>query len=174
MDSRVLAAQLYDAVAQGVIAIPYFGRSNGWRKPGDYRYGPFQLALGTDLGYWEYLAAHPERMQSFNTGMRVGKIGRTTSAFPFGDVLARAPCGPNGIAIVDVGGGRGQSLEAIREDWPLMRGRFVVQDLADVIDDAEAKGVPSWMETSKGSFFDKQPVKGKTIPQVRGSHRSLI
>lgn len=152
---------MYDFTGQGVLAIPAFGESNGWQTAGDYYRGPFQLALSTDLGYWEYLAAHPERMKSFNTGMRVGKIGRRASAFPFGDVLQLDPCQEDEVAIVDVGGGRGQSLETIREDWPLLKGRFVLQDLPDVIKDAEAKGVPEFIETCPLSFFDKQPVSGE-------------
>ncbi|KAF4536159.1 O-methyltransferase [Lasiodiplodia theobromae] len=166
-DNRALSAQMYDFTGQGVLAIPAFGESNGWKTAGDYYHGPFQLALSTDLGYWEYLAAHPERMKSFNTGMRVGKIGRRANAFPFGDVLELDPCKEDEVAIVDVGGGRGQSLETIREDWPLLKGRFVLQDLPGVIKDAEAKGVPEFIETCPLSFFDKQPVSGARIYYFR-------
>lgn len=151
---------MYDFTGEGVLAIPRFGASVNWQTAGDYYRGPFQLAVSTDLGYWEYLAAHPERMSSFNTGMRVGKIGRLASAFPFGEALALNPCGKDEVAIVDVGGGRGQSLESIREDWPGVSGRWVLQDLPGVIGDAKAKGVPEYIEAMPLSFFEEQPVKG--------------
>lgn len=100
-------------------------------------------------------------MKSFNTGMRIGKIGRRASVFPFGDILERDPCGDNDVAIVDVGGGRGQALETIREDWPTIKGRMVLQDLPNVIEDARTKGVPPFIETIPGSFFEGQSIKGK-------------
>ena len=106
-------------------------------------------------------------MKSFNTGMRIGKIGRRASVFPFGDILERHPCEDNDVVIVDVGGGRGQALETIREDWPTIKGRMILQDLPNVIEDAEAKGTPPFIETIPGSFFDRQSVKGKTqFPQM--------
>jgi hypothetical protein len=152
---------MYDFTGQGVLAIPKFGESTNWTTAGDYYRGPFQLGVGTDLGYWDYMAANPDLMKSFNTGMRVGKIGLKISAFPFGESLARNPCADSDVAIVDVGGGRGQSLEAIREDWPGLRGRLVLEDLPGVIADAKSKGLPDWMETIPGSFFGPQPVKGE-------------
>ncbi|KAA8648089.1 uncharacterized protein ATNIH1004_003972 [Aspergillus tanneri] len=166
-DNRALFAQMYDFTGEGVLAIPRFGESVHWKTAGDYYKGPFQLALGTDLGYWEYLAAHPGRMSSFNTGMRLGKIGCLTSAFPFGVALACDPCAENGVAIVDVGGGRGQSLEAIRKDWPEIKGRFVLQDLPDVIQDTKTKGIPAGIEPMPSSFFNEQPVKGARIYYFR-------
>lgn len=107
-------------------------------------------------------------MKSFNTGMRIGKIGRRASVFPFGDVLERHPCGENDVAIVDVGGGRGQALETIREDCPTIKGRMILQDLPNVIEDALTKGMPPFIEIIPGSFFEKQSVKGKT--ELPGKH----
>lgn len=63
-------------------------------------------------------------------------------------------------SIVDVGGGRGQSLEAIHKDWPEMQGRMMLQDLPDVIANTEVRGVPSYIEPMSLSFFEEQPVKG--------------
>lgn len=160
-DNRALSAQVYDFTGPGVLAIPEFCESNGWKSAGDYFRGPFQLAVQTDLGYWEYWKTYPDRMKSFNTGMRIGKIGRRISAFPFGRALELNPCGEGGIAIVDVGGGRGQSLEAIREDWPQIEGRWILQDLPDVVADAVQNGLPSWIEPQPGTFFDKQVAKGE-------------
>ncbi|BDD54409.1 hypothetical protein MAP00_000029 [Monascus purpureus] len=45
-------------------------------------------------------------MKPFNTGMRLGKIGRRASAFPFSKALASDPCPADSVAIVDVGGGQ--------------------------------------------------------------------
>ena len=100
-------------------------------------------------------------MKSFNTGMRIGKIGRKASVFPFGDVLERDPVEEKGVAIVDVGGGRGQALETVREEWPSIKGRMILQDLPNVIEDAVSKGVPDFIETISMSLFEAQKTPGK-------------
>lgn len=134
---------------------------------GDYVRGPFQLGFVTDLGYMEYLQANPQRLKSWNSGMRTGKIGHRTSAFPFDRALELDPCGKDGIAIVDVGGGRGQALEGIHQDYPELKGRLVLQDLPSVIDDAKANGLPSYIETTPGTFFEPLAAKGQSLHDLR-------
>ncbi|KAI1116519.1 S-adenosyl-L-methionine-dependent methyltransferase [Nemania sp. NC0429] len=168
LDNRAMFTQMYDFLGPGVLAIPAFCASGGWTTAGAYDNGPFQLAEHTDLGYWEFLASKPDRLKAFNSGMRLGKFQTLTrSAFPFGDALDHDPCEDGGVAIVDVGGGRGQRLEMIRADWPLLKGRMVLQDLPDVITDAKERGLPPFIETSVGSFFEEQPVKGARVYHFR-------
>ena len=162
---------MYDFTGHAVLAIPDFGSSESWKSIGDYNRGPFQVGFVTELGYMEYLQANPQRIKSWNSGMRAGKIGHRTSAFPYGEALERDPCEDNGIAVVDVGGGRGQALEAIRGDWPQMRGRLVLQDLPGVIADAEGQGLPPFIETSPGSFLEPLTATGEidsSIQNIRG------
>lgn len=63
----------------------------------------------------------------------------------------------------DVGGGRGQSLEAIKHDYPHLKGRLILQDLPDVIEDAKTNGLASFIEPRVGSFFEPQAIKGTTL-----------
>lgn len=65
-------------------------------------------------------------------------------------------------SVVNVGGGRGQALEQIRTDHSELAGRFVLLDLAPVIDDAVSAGLPSWMEPVAGSFFDPLPIHSRS------------
>lgn len=154
---------MYDFLGHAILAIPQFGSAVEWKDMGDYSKGPFQTGFHTDLGYMEYLQANPQRIKSWNTGMRAGKIGHKTSAFPFDQVLEKNPVGENGIAVVDVGGGRGQALEGIKQDYPDIKGRLVLLDLPGVIEDGKAAGLPSFIETSPGSFFEPLP-KGESFP----------
>lgn len=165
-----MAAQMYDFTCKGVFAIPDFGRQKGWTNAGNYDDGPFQTGAATELGFWEYLQADPERMQLFNAGMRAGTTigsGKRSGVFPFGEILSQYPCDDGDIAVVDVGGGRGQSLDAIREDYPDIRGRLILQDLPHVIADGKAKGLPSFIELNVGSFFEPQTIKGARIYYFR-------
>lgn len=169
-ENRAMTAQMYDFTCKGVFAIPEFGRQKGWTNAGNYDDGPFQMGAATQLGFWEYLQAVPERMQLFNAGMRAGTTigsGKRSGVFPFGDILGQHPCGDGDVAVVDIGGGRGQSLEAIREDYPDIRGRLILQDLPHVIADGKEKGVPPFIELSVGSFFEPQTIKGARIYYFR-------
>ena len=65
------------------------------------------------------------------------------------------------VAIVDVGGGRGQVLIAIKELFPDLKGRMVLQDMREVIDDAVVSGLPDWIEPMAASFFERQMVEGE-------------
>lgn len=160
-----MTAQMYDFTCKGVFALPEFGQKTAWQDEATYERGPFQFGARTSLGFWEYLKEKPERMQLFNSGMRsqttIGS-GKRSGVFPFGDVLAGDPCEDGEIAIVDVGGGRGQVLEAIKHDHPEMKGRMVLLEVGDVIEDARRQGLPEVFETVAGSFFEPLEVKGKT------------
>jgi hypothetical protein len=65
---------------------------------------------------------------------------------------------PDSVLLVDVGGGKGHDAQALRAEFPSMRGRLIVQDLSHVIDEAGCK--PLGIEAMPYSFFDQQPVKG--------------
>lgn len=159
-----MIAQMYDFTSKGVFALPEFLDGNKYTSAGTYDNSAFQLGANTDLGFWEYLRAKPERMQLFSAGMRANTTigsGRASGAFPFGPALKDFL--ETDIAVVDVGGGRGQALEAIYRDWPHIEGRLILQDLPHVIDDGKDNGLPNWMETSKASFFKPQVIHGMCI-----------
>lgn len=159
-ENIALAAQMYDFISHAILAIPEFGSETDWKSIGDYTRGPFQIGFRTDLGYMEYLQANPQRIKSWNAGMRAGKIGHRTSAFPFQKALELDPPAEGGIAVVDIGGGRGQALEGIRQDYPDIKGRMILLDLPGVIADAESQGLPSYIEIAPGSFFEPIPAQG--------------
>jgi len=165
--NRSLITLMYDFNGRSVVALPEFLSQNGWQKHGTYEDGSFQLAARTNLGFWEYLKEDEQRRKVFDMGMRakiVGQLlgaGKLSDPFPFDQELGKEPLGEGQVMLVDVGGGRGQALEALRVDYPGLEGRFVLQDLEPVIADAIAGGLPSSIEPMVASFFEPQPIKGK-------------
>ena len=161
-----MMAQMYDFTSKGVFVLPEFLAARHWRDAGSYTDGPFQLGARTHLGFWEYLYDVPERLRLFSEGMRspttVGH-GRLSRAYPFAEELGQG-CEEGEVLIVDVGGGRGQSLEAIRGENPGLKGRFVLQDVQHVIEDGKAKGLADFIEPVVGSFFEPQKIKGEISP----------
>jgi demethylsterigmatocystin 6-O-methyltransferase len=68
-----------------------------------------------------------------------------------------ADCGPEDVIFVDVGGSIGHQCKALREKYPDLQGRVILQDLAHTIRGRiEYPGV----EGMAHDFFDEQPVKG--------------
>ena len=67
--------------------------------------------------------------------------------------------GENDVLLVDVGGGRGHDLEALRARHPNLRGRLVLQDLPDTL--KEVSEMENCFETCEYDFFTPQPIQGK-------------
>ena len=162
--------QMYDFLGQGVYSMPRFLKSTKYQNPTDYNHSAFQYGHCTSLGFWEYLADDPERAKVFNNGMQslstIGDGKTSAGSYPFDQELATKDISETDVAIVDVGGGRGQALMAIKDTFPTLQGKFVLQDVPSVIGDAKAQGLPSFIEPVATSFFDPQPVKGKQIPSL--------
>lgn len=145
--------------------MPYFLRSTRYRYPIEYSAAPFQYALNTPLGFWEYLDEDPQRARLFNSGMRSFQSTTTSKSLGcthhfYEELLQAAEIESSDVAVVDVGGGRGQALEGIKAQFPDLKGRMILQDREDVIQDAKAKGLPESIETMAVSFFEAQIVEG--------------
>lgn len=157
--------QMYDFLGKGVYSLPEYLPSTGWKNPEEYDNSAFNFGHKTKLGFWDYLKQDPERLKVFNSGMRsLATIGTVTGGgpYPFGEELGTEKCAEGEALLVDVGGGRGQALEAIRESFPELegKGKLVLQDLPDVIADAKAGGLHESIEVHPASFFEPQPIKG--------------
>ena len=78
---------------------------------------------------------------------------------------------PNGrdVLLIDIGGGEGHYIKAFRDKFPHAPGRLVLQELHKP---EEAEGVGEGVECVECSFFDAQPIKGKTPHLV--SPRKLL
>ncbi|MCJ1286657.1 hypothetical protein MMC26_006003 [Xylographa opegraphella] len=169
--NRDMFKQMYDFLGQGVYAMPHFLNSRGYQNPTEYHDSAFHYGHHTRLGFWEYLKADPERARLFNSGMRslatVGSANRSAGPYPFGEELGTEEVRDTDVLVVDVGGGRGQVLEAIKASFPSLKGRMVLQDVPDVIEDAEASGLPGFIEPMAVSFFEPQPIEGALVYHFR-------
>lgn len=61
------------------------------------------------------------------------------------------------VLLVDVGGGIGQDLLKFHAKNPDLRGRLILQDLPDVVNNAK---VPEYIEAMGHDFFTPQPIHG--------------
>ena len=72
------------------------------------------------------------------------------------EILDQTSDDPNGVLMVDLGGGRGRDLAAFKGKFPNYPGRYVLEDQQHVIDTANVDGI----EKIVHDFFKPQPVKG--------------
>ena len=165
--NRDMFQQMYDFAGQAVYSLPAFLASSDWRNPTEYARSAFQYGHRTELGLWEYLKEDSERTKVFNSGMRslatISDSSKSAGAYPFDEELAKESVTDTDVLVVDVGGGRGQALESIKATFPQLKGRMILQDVQEVIDDARAGGLGGNIEPQVASFFDSQQVKGKQV-----------
>ena len=77
----------------------------------------------------------------------------------------------DGVAIVDVGGGMGHDLVELKRKCPELRGRFILQDLGQVI---EQIPLPlEGIEANIHDFYTEQPVKGNQSP-LNGNPQAFL
>jgi hypothetical protein len=98
------------------------------------------------IGFWPWLAEHPEEREIFDRAMGGGK--RLNA-----DRLATVEW-TDGEVVVDVGGGNGALLMDLLRRRPGPRG--IVLDLPETIRDGESLGPD--IEFVEGSFFESVPV----------------
>ncbi|KAL8792761.1 MAG: hypothetical protein Q9195_004648 [Heterodermia aff. obscurata] len=162
--NRDMFKQMYDFLGLGVYTMPQFLKSKNHQNPIDYNDGAFQYGHRTTLGPFEYVKADPERIKTYNSAMQslatIGDAAKSAGSFPYGQVMGEGKIVDTDVMIVDVGGGRGQVLTAIKQVFPDLKGRMILQDRRDVIEDAKASGLPSFIEPMAASFFELQPVRG--------------
>jgi hypothetical protein len=133
--------------------------SHCFASPSDHHDSPFQFAQKTQSTLWEYLKENPAKSKIFNDSMRSSAIVGASGVPPF-PFLTELTCDPDEVLIVDIGGGKGQALQAIHDTFPDLRGRMILQDLPEVIEDARVPGtLMPRIETMASDFFKPQPVK---------------
>ena len=97
-------------------------------------------------------------LQNYLQGFRFGKIDWLDAGmYPVEERLSAATA--DEVAVVDIGGGVGHELEAIRMRCPSLIGRLVLQDQQEVIRQVPP-GKASIFEAAVHDMFTPQPVIG--------------
>ena len=80
--------------------------------------------------------------------------------YPVNDRLVTgANTDSSAVFLVDVGGNNGHDLQQLKEKYPNLPGRLILQDTPEVINGV--KGIEGVFEPTVHDFFTPQPVKGE-------------
>lgn len=148
-----------------------FLAENKYRSPDDADSAPFQMAMNTNEHFFKWLGRREKQQDAFNCLMQSSR-GRKypvkwPEIFPVRDKFSRFRGGnaSRGIQYVDVGGGVGQEIETLVDTIPDLTGRFILQDIPEVVASSSLNERVPCHETQHfqlmgHDFFQPQPVKG--------------
>lgn len=132
---------------------------------------PFSWANDAEgTGFYEFLLAHPARLKRFNVAMTTQESALPVlGMFPFVSLL-KTDVDPSRAFIVDVAGGRGQSLLQIKHEIEtaggnMGKGKVILQDRKAVLDAIPDEQLPG-VEKMVIDFFEPQPIKSKGLSSL--------
>ncbi|CAL3965219.1 unnamed protein product [Diplocarpon coronariae] len=137
----------------------------------DLRKTPYTYVYGHEgQTFYEVLSADQDRLSTFNKAMMQQEaLLPTLGMFPFASLQEQVEAEPDRAFVVDIGGGRGQSLLLIQKETGLNFGtesRMVLQDRAPVLESIPQEALPG-IEKMPYDFCTEQPVKNAHIYFLR-------
>ena len=128
----------------------------------------FQFGNNTPLAFYQALSRNPEARDAFDMQMqnnvkaeRMHHHTGFASIYDFEGVIGPLINSADDVALVDVGGSRGHVLEDVIQHLPGLKGRLVLQDLPETLQDVD---LDSRVELCPYNFIDsQQPIKGAAV-----------
>ncbi|KAK6585252.1 hypothetical protein PZA11_001979 [Diplocarpon coronariae] len=136
----------------------------------DLRKTPYTYVYGHEgQTFYEVLSADQDRLSTFNKAMMQQEaLLPTLGMFPFASLQEQVEAEPDRAFVVDIGGGRGQSLLLIQKETGLNFGtesRMVLQDRAPVLESIPQEALPG-IEKMPYDFCTEQPVKSTSLASL--------
>ena len=138
--------------------LPQFLADTHYQNPSDMTNTAFQRGHNTTEPLFGWIVEHPSKFNAFNQYMTKQREGRPTwlDVFPVEETLAKN-IDPETPLFVDVGGGVGHQCAALKAHYPHVKGKVILQDLPQVL---EQKLAIDGVEAMGTDFWKEQPVKG--------------
>ncbi|KAL4902918.1 S-adenosyl-L-methionine-dependent methyltransferase [Aspergillus multicolor] len=173
---------LYDMTMPALSSLPAYFCENKYEMPSEYNASPMRFATGQSQ--FEWLGDRPEQQERFNRYMVSRRQGGRMwfEDFPFEEAFLASFSSSmatgsgdridgnlkgDGVFIVDIGGNEGHDLLALREQYPHLPGKLILQDLPAVVDGKDKDLNEKGIEVMAYNFFKTQPVKGAKIYYLR-------
>ena len=148
---------------------PEWLKNRGYKSTGSADDCVLSEVLGENA--WKFYEHHPDFSAVFDSAMTIQESFPKSMLprYPFAEDVGELRTGSDAVTLVDIGGGFGQSIRAIRAQYPAVKGRFILQDLPRTISQIDAvqakeEGI---LEPMAHDFFTPQPVKGAKYYHLR-------
>ncbi|EGX97263.1 hydroxyindole O-methyltransferase, putative [Cordyceps militaris CM01] len=157
-DSIIMGLKMYEATSK-------------WGATTSKTETSFNLALGTDEPFFEWLSTTPEATKKFSSYMKAVTATYGTSLEHLVDGYDWASRLRDGATVVDVGGSLGHASIALARKHKGLK--FIVQDLPRVIQNVDATsidedaGVRDRITFAEHDFFEPQPVEEADVYLLR-------
>ena len=152
--------------SQVLVKLPEYLRETGYQHPNDAYDSPFQYALNTKLGYFDWIKQDEKQQAAFSRMMQLTRLERGKSWFDFYPVEENfQQADKDTPLLVDVGGGLGFDVAEFHIRFPNLQGQLILQDLPAAIDNV--KDLSSDIKVMKYDFFTPQPIKGARAYYLR-------
>lgn len=156
----------FESLGPAAQAFPSWAAENGYQDITDNRNTPFQRGHNTTLSTFEYITQNPRLFGAMQTVMAAIQSSDWIVGLDVLDAAASAVAmDPNGHRqvgaerpfFVDVGGGQGHQCKQLLEKYPNLKGRLILQDLRQAVDELPPiEGVRVMAQ----NFFEPQAVQG--------------
>ncbi|KAK4501482.1 hypothetical protein PRZ48_007291 [Zasmidium cellare] len=148
-----------DTVTAVLCKLPLYLANTSFAEPSSNGTGPHASTFGKP--FWKCLEAEPALNEAFNRGMTISHEARGIPAecFPFDTKTADLKLTAQDVFIVDIGGGMGHQTHLIKQKFPSIPGRAIVQDLPHVVEHASSNPFPG-IEYQAHDMFTPEPVHG--------------
>lgn len=139
-------------------ALPGYLKRTGYKSSADQTDTATKDAFHTPLHIFAYFGQHPELLAPFNDYMALRRTAGVTwlGVYPVKQETEGWPA--DRAVFVNVGGGIGHQCAEFKESFPEVKGKVVLQDLAQSIERAlPTPGVNNMVH----DFFEPQPIQGE-------------
>ncbi|PHH70098.1 hypothetical protein CDD82_7343 [Ophiocordyceps australis] len=156
-------------IAPGALTLPDHLQSNQYKDPTGIFPTAWTSSVPTDKHPYEYLADNPWALKLAQAYMRNQREGRPLF-FHVLDFETRFGQKTNSstILFVDVGGSTGSQCLALRQRYPNLPGRVMIQDRPEVVKQLKGKiDASANIEAEEHDIFTPQPVKGARAYYMR-------
>lgn len=160
VSSRAWATWMHDVMINASGDIGSYFESHAATSPTDAKDSPFTWARNQKGADIFEIVKNSGKLQLFVDAMSGSSVICAKEAVATYDFGGLSP-GEDQVVLVDVGGNRGQTLKEIKDAYPALGGRFIVQDLEMVVDSGLIPGIDAEFQ-SYDFFEDVEPVQGKS------------
>ncbi|KAG5742681.1 hypothetical protein H9Q70_014582 [Fusarium xylarioides] len=151
---------LFDIHNRTYQALPDCLAEHKYKEVDNMHDGVFQNAFGTDLSIYEYLIHNPKLQGYMQDAMKLNQAeGDWLSVLPLDDeIKSWQASDPDRVLFVDIGGGMGHQCIRLRDKYPDVPGRVILQDMPITVGRIP-KPMPHGIEAMPYNFDEPQPIK---------------